>query len=438
MTEAAALAEWLQRIEQAHPKAIELGLERVAQVRDRLGIAKWCPIIIVGGTNGKGSTAAMLESILLAAGYRVGLYTSPHLVDYAERVRVDGRNATASALVAGFERVEAARGTTPLTYFEFGTLGAWVVFAAACVDVLVLEVGLGGRLDAVNAFEPDGAVLTSVGLDHQDYLGTTREAIGWEKAHIFRAGRPAIIAEPDPPASVLEHARAIGADVQRIGHEFGYVDQGMQWRFWSPSGRRSGLAPPALRGANQLGNASGALAVLGALRERLPVSANAVRSGLATVALPGRFQVLPGRPSVILDVAHNPQAASVLAANLAASAVASGPFRATVAVFGMLRDKDIAGVVRAVRREVDRWHVVGLPGPRGTTSAMLAAAVLAADPIAEVVEHPSVAAALACAREAARPDDRIVVFGSFLTVADAIGATAAGAGPAREYTLAPT
>ena len=321
------LAGWLWHIEQLHPQTIALGLDRVRAVLDRLAIPKFCPIVTVGGTNGKGSTCAMLEAILGAAGYRTGCYTSPHLLRYSERVRIAGREADDAVLVEAFERVEAVRGESTLTYFEFGTLAAWVAFARAGLDALVLEVGLGGRLDAVNVFDPDAAVLTSVGLDHQDYLGDTRERIGWEKAHIFRAGRPAIVGDPNPPQSVLDHARTIGAELAVIGREFGYSSDANQWRYFGPGGARGGLGYPALRGAIQLANAACAIAAIESLRARLPVGAQDIRIGLALVELPGRFQVLPGRPTMVLDVAHNPQAAGVLAENLAAM----GPHRRTLA-----------------------------------------------------------------------------------------------------------
>ena len=386
-------------------------------VRRVLGARHNAPVISVGGTNGKGSTCAMLERILLSAGYRVGLYTSPHLIDYNERVRIDGRPASDEVLCASFAKVEAARGDASLTYFEFGTLAAWEAFSGAAVDVVILEVGLGGRLDAVNVFDADCAVVTSVDLDHMDYLGETREAIGFEKAGIFRPGRPAILGEAQPPQSLLDHAASIGARLQIMGRDFGYMAEQGQWTFWSRRGRRGGLAYPALRGAIQLANASTAIAVLEALAERLPVSMQDIRRGLIEVALPGRFQVLPGRPTVVLDVGHNPQAAGVLAENLGGMAF----HPETWAVFGMLHDKDIAGVVERVRGRIDRWLVTGLPGPRG----------LGATGMAELLESlgihvegrfDSPAEAYRAARERAGEDDRIVAFGSFLTVSGVLQA----------------
>ena len=415
------LAGWLAYIEQQHPQTIALGLERVERVRDAMRLAPAVPVITVAGTNGKGSTCAMLEAILAAAGYRVGLYASPHLLRYNERVRIAQREADDVALAAAFARVEAARtridGDTRLTYFEFGTLAAVDLFLRSAVDVLVLEVGMGGRLDAVNAFDADCAVVTSVGLDHMDYLGATREAIGYEKAGIFRAGKPAVIADPAAPASVPAHARAIGASLLRIGQEFGYQAEGDQWSFWGPAGRKSGLPHPALHGAIQLQNASAALAALEMLRERLPVSMNDLCRGLAEVELPGRFQLLPGHPALVLDVGHNPQAAEVLAQNLSQMEPCSG----TSAVFGMLRDKDIAGVVRVLAKHIDQWFVCTLPPPRGAQASELARVLRQAgvDAVREF-ENPVKAYAAACS--GAAENDRIVAFGSFHTVADVIAA----------------
>ena len=410
------LAGWLEYVERQHPSAIALGLERVAEARRAMGVELACPVVTIGGTNGKGSTSAMLASILGCAGYRVGLYTSPHLLRYNERVRIDGREAGDSALCEAFEAVERARRDIPLTYFEYGTLAAAWLFARERLDAVVLEVGLGGRLDAVNVFDADCAALTSVAIDHVDYLGETREAIGSEKAGIFRPGRPAVVADPDPPASVLEAAGRIGALLILIGRDFGYAPQGSQWSYWGPGGKRHGLAHPALRGPLQLRNASAALAVLDALRGGLPVSMQDVRRGLAEVALPGRFQVLPGRPQIILDVAHNPEAAAVLAENLAVSGYA----RETIAVFGALRDKDIGGVVRALAKSVTRWHMASLAGPRGTTAAELAHFAREAGAAGPISGHENVALALQAAQGEATENDKIVVFGSFLTVAAAM------------------
>jgi dihydrofolate synthase/folylpolyglutamate synthase len=397
------LAEWLGYIERQHPRAIALGLERVKEVFERMHIRLACPVLTVAGTNGKGSTCAMLESILRAAGYRTGLYTSPHLLRYNERVRIAGAEASDDALAESFAAVEQARGEVALTYFEFGTLAALWLFSRERIEAAILEVGLGGRLDAVNILDPDCAVLTSVGIDHVDYLGATREEIGREKAGIFRPGRPAVIAEPDPPQSVLQ---APGEKLF-VGKDFGYRAQAGQWSYWGPGGRRGGLAYPALRGRIQLSNAAAAICALGAAA--LPVAMQDVRRGLAEVEIPGRFQVLPGRPQVILDVAHNAQAASVLAGNLADSGFASE----TIAVCGMLRDKDIGAVLRELAPRVTRWHLASLPGPRGALASDLEKHLPCK---ADLFDSPT--DAFTAAKTAAREDDKIVVFGSFLTVAE--------------------
>jgi len=417
------LPAWLEYLEQGHPTQIELGLERVTAVRDRLGLEPSYPVITVGGTNGKGSTCAMLESCLRAAGYRVGCYTSPHLLRYNERVRIDGADATDDALVGAFRRVESARGDTSLTYFEFGTLAAMDLFAHAALDVALLEVGLGGRLDAVNAFEPDCAVITSVGIDHTEYLGPTREHIGLEKAGIFRAQRPAVVAEPDPPQSLLAHANGIGAELYLIDRDFGYTASDRQWQFWDWLGRRGGLPLPGLRGAYQLANAAAALAALDSVKLRLPVDMGAVRRGLVQVELRGRFQILPGSPSIILDVAHNPHAALRLAENLAHLPRGGR----TLAVFGMLRDKDIEGVIALTSPHIDEWHIAPLASPRGADLARLQQAFAAAAVREPVHAAANVRQALERARERADMDARIVVFGSFYTVTDALRSIQAAA-----------
>jgi dihydrofolate synthase/folylpolyglutamate synthase len=410
------LEGWLRHIERAHPSSIDMGLDRVRIVRDRLGLTPEFPLLIVGGTNGKGSTCAFMESMLVCAGYRVGCYTSPHLLRYNERVRIDRAEVSDETLCESFEAIEQARGEVPLTYFEFGTLAAVWQFQRAGVDVAVLEVGLGGRLDAVNVFDADCATVTSIGIDHVEYLGPTRDSIGFEKAGIFRQGRPAVIGDPDPPATLLAHAEAIGARVLRAGRDFRAVDEDSQWRYEGPGGMRAGLPWPALRGPVQLGNAAIAITALDTIRDRLPVSGGALREGLATVELPGRFQVLPGRPLVILDVAHNPHAAERLAAALGRMPCTGQ----TRAVFGMLGDKDIAGVATMLKPHVDRWHLAPLPGPRGVDAARLAAALDEAQVFDEVRRHVSLREALIAARDDAQADDRILVLGSFLTVAAAL------------------
>lgn len=413
-----ALDDWLSRIERLHHRTIDLSLDRIRAVAGRLGIGFDCPVVTVGGTNGKGSTCAMLESILRAAGYRTGLYTSPHLLRFNERARIGGEPATDAALIEQFEAVERSRGATPLTYFEFTTLAILRLFMGARLDAVVLEVGLGGRLDATNLVDADCAIVTSIDLDHMDYLGPTREHIGYEKAHIYRRDRPAICADPRPPQRLLEVARDLGADLWLLGRDFNYQGDRQQWAYGGRSVRRTGLPYPALRGANQLLNASGVLAALEALGQRLPVSQQAVRQGLLSVELPGRFQVLPGRPAVVLDVAHNPHAAAVLAENLDNM----GFYPRTLAVLGMLRDKDAAGVIDKVADRIDHWYVGGTAGPRGLPGQMLAEVVRERRPQAAVDSFDDVAAAFDAAHRAAAADDRIIVFGSFLTVAEVMRA----------------
>jgi dihydrofolate synthase/folylpolyglutamate synthase len=425
MTPPTTLAGWLAYLETLHPKLIAMGLERVRDVGSRLPLTPACPVITVTGTNGKGSTCAMLEAILRCGGYRVGLYTSPHLERYNERVRIAGEIVSDDDLLAAFDAVEAARigganDATPLTYFEFGTLAALWLFAREKLDVVVLEVGLGGRLDAVNLIDADVAVVTSVDLDHMDYLGPTREDIGREKAGIFRAGRPVVCGERNPPAALIDYADSIGARLLRIGRDFDFVAESGQWRYRGPESERYGLPVPALRGDYQFANASVALATLDVLRDRVPITTGAVREGLVSVELPGRFQVLPGRPTVVLDVAHNPHAARVLAASLGAM----GFHPETYAVFGMYGDKDVASVIGAVKPRIDHWFVAGLPGARGAPALMIIEKLRAAG-VAQTAIHAfdTIASAFRAARDRASNADRIVVFGSFLTVAAALAAS---------------
>lgn len=367
----APLSQWLPYLETLHPAAIDLGLARVSEVAKRLDLKLPCTRIVVGGTNGKGSTCALLEAIYVAAGYRVGTYTSPHLLEYNERIRLNGDLATDADIVEQFVRIDAARGDITLSYFEFSTLAAMLLFEARNVDVAILEVGLGGRLDAVNIIDADCSIITSVDLDHMQFLGNDREKIGWEKAHIFRPGRPAICSDPVPPQSLIDHAAKIGADLWLFGRDFNYSGDRLQWAYGGRNQRRSSLAYPALRGANQLLNASAALAAIEALRSSLAVPQQAVRIGLSQVSLPGRMQILPGLPSIVLDVAHNPHAAAALGQSLDAMQ----SFPATHAVLGMYADKDVEGVVRRMASRVDHWHCATLGGERGLSAEKLAEVV---------------------------------------------------------------
>jgi dihydrofolate synthase / folylpolyglutamate synthase len=375
-------------------------------------------VITVAGTNGKGSTCAMLEAILLQAGYRTAVYTSPHLVHFEERLRLNGAPVDTAQLIAAFQDVERARcqkdDVISLTYFEFSTLAVLDVMRHQPLDVVILEVGLGGRLDAVNIIEPDCAIITSVDLDHMALLGPDREAIGYEKAGIMRTGKPVIVSDPMPPQSVLDRALEVGADLWRVGVDFNVSGDKQQWG-WAGRGRRfAGLAYPSLRGANQLVNAAGVLAALTAMREKLPVTAQAVRSGLLSVELPGRFQIVPGQPTLVLDVAHNPHAVAALTANLDAM----GFFPTTHAVFGAMADKDLQAMLTRIGPIVDKWYFTDLPTPRAIPAADLMqrwqALITRKDVTATVHADPE--SALQAALANADPADRIIVFGSFYTV----------------------
>lgn len=412
---ARTLEQWLDYQQQVHPRSIDMGLERVGAVARRLGIGRpGRQVITVGGTNGKGSTVAFLEAMARAAGLSVGAYTSPHLLRYNERVRIQGEPATDAALCAAFEAIESARGETPLTYFEYGTLAAFLLFESAGLDLAILEVGLGGRLDATNIIDPDCAVITTVDLDHQEYLGPDRESIGAEKAGILRAGKPCVLGEKDPPSSVLRRAYAIGAFAIRGYSDYLMDDLGDgRWR-WREPGYAIELPPPALEAPAQRQNAAAAIAAIRALD--LPVDDAAIHAGVAAARVPGRLQRLPGRPERVLDVAHNPQGARQLADWLAAHPMP------TVAVFSALADKDLAGLVGPVAPHVSAWHLGPITdaGPRGLDAATLQARMAAALPGARLHVHASLPAALAAATTDAGPDARVLVFGSFHTVAAAL------------------
>ena len=364
---AATLSDWLRYLESIHATAIDMSLERVREVADRLGLALSGVKFVVGGTNGKGSTCAMLEAILLAAGYKVGLYTSPHLIDFNERARVNGQIATDEALIEQFQAVEAARGDTSLTYFEFTTLAILRLFSQSRLDAVVLEVGLGGRLDAVNIVDADCSIVTSVDLDHMDWLGDTREKIGFEKAHIYRSGKPAICSDPSPPQSLLDHAAAIGADLWLFSRDFNYSGDRQQWAYGGREQRRSALAYPAARrqpAAQRLGGAGRAGIGARTAARAAAGRAHGVVAGFAARPFPDPARPARRHP----DVAHNPHAAAVLAQNL--DNMGFHPY--THAVFGMLNDKDLAGVVAKLGSRVDHWYCAGLPGPRGASGEDLA------------------------------------------------------------------
>lgn len=424
------LNQWLAYIESLHPKNIDMGLERVrvvwSRLKSALNVEIACPVITVAGTNGKGSTCAFLESIYAQAGYKTAVYSSPHLVHFLERCRLRGENASASDFIAACADVETARcqktsehqPEVSLTYFEFTTLAFFLIMARAAqaqqIDVMILEVGLGGRLDAVNIIDTDCAVITSIDLDHMEFLGPDRESIGREKAGIMRAGKPVVVSDPMPPQSLIDHAEKLGADLWKMGRDYNYQGDKQQWAWSGRSKRFNGLAYPALRGANQLINASGALAAIHVLHDKLPVTAQAVRNGLAFVELPGRFQIVPGQPALVLDVAHNPHSVAALAANLDAM----GFYPTTHAVFGAMGDKDLTPMLLKLAPIIDRWYFTDLPTPRAASGADLQSRWQALNTRADVRSsvYTSPQAALDAAVAASTTADRIVVFGSFYTV----------------------
>jgi dihydrofolate synthase / folylpolyglutamate synthase len=414
-----SLDQWLAYQAQVHPQAIDLGLERLRVVLERL---EWrqptVPVITVAGTNGKGSVSAYCAAILRAAGYKVGTFTSPHLRDYRERILIHDRLAHAEELVAAFEKIEAARGSVSLTFFEFNALAALLIFEAAKLDAWVLEIGMGGRLDAVNVVDPDVAVVTSIGLDHQDYLGHTLEAIAREKAGIFRAGKTAVIGGREPSLVLESVARGLNAPLKRLAIEYNYVLDGAGWRYRGTHWDLPHLPAPALKGDIQFTNAATALAALEEISPRLNIPAESLARGLTGVRLVGRFQLIsPGvdSPAWILDVAHNPDAARVLARNLSANPI-SGK---TLAVCGILADKDAAEIVSMLERSIDSWWCASVDGMRGRSGQVLAD-VVRQEVQAPVIAADNVASACAAALNAAGPLDRIVVFGSFHTVGPAI------------------
>lgn len=410
------LSQWLRWQEGLHPNAIDLGLQRVIDTLQRL---EWqrpqCPVITVGGTNGKGSSVALLESILLEAGHRVGCFTSPHLRRYNERITVGRQPVSDAALMTAFARIDAARGSQTLTFFEFNTLAALLCFASQPLDAVILEVGLGGRLDAVNVVDSDVALVSSIALDHCQWLGPDVESIGREKAGIFRSGRPAVFGSRDMPNSIAQVAAQTGAQLLQLGAAFDYRRGEHDWEWFKPGRTLAGLPPPALFGEVQFANAAAVLAVLDCLQTRLPVPRSALEAGLRGVQLVGRFQRLASSPDWIVDVAHNPAAAHTLATQLAQH---PAPGR-TIAVASMLGDKDIAGIAAALRVNIDAWIVGGLQGERALPAASIAQR-LAEGGAHVIATAPDITAACETAQQLAGPADRIIAFGSFLTVAEVL------------------
>lgn len=411
------LTDWLRWQETLHPSAIELGLERVRRVWERMGPADLpFPVIAIAGTNGKGSCAAMLEAIYAAAGYRTACYTSPHLLRYNERIRIDGLEVTDSALCDAFQRVDSARGDDSLTYFEFGTLAAVDLFAGADTDIAILEVGLGGRLDAVNLFDADLALITSIGRDHTAWLGETLEEIALEKAGILRAGSTAVIGHRDPVPALSMHGEGIGCRMQVLGRDFDWEAEASGWRWEGPGFPPLVLDPPSLRGRVQIDNAAAVLMCVSSLRERLSVSLANLRQGLQRARMPGRLQVLTGAPTWILDVAHNAQAAEVLAENLR-SLPCNGRRHA---VIGMLADKDPAAVATPLSEWVDLWHLGMAEDSRAMPVEGLYAALSGIVPARKIRKYDGIGAAVSGARSAALENDCILAFGSFTTVEAAL------------------
>lgn len=422
----ATLAQWLAEIERRHPTSIQLGLERIAAVLARLDLTyPAATVITVAGTNGKGSTVAFLEQIYAEAGYRVGAYTSPHLQRFNERVRVLGREVEDQTLCGAFAAVDGARGADELTYFEFATAAALLVFARAGLDVIVLEVGLGGRLDAVNAVDAAAAAVVTVAVDHTEWLGDTREAIGWEKAHVYRAGAPAVCGDPDPPQRLVAHAEQLGASLQVAGRDFHWIRHADRWDFRGAKGALEGLPMPAARGDFQLHNASCALSLVQALQEQRPVARDALNRGLTRARVRGRLQRMDGPVTWLFDVGHNVQAAQALADALAEDSPVPGR---TLAVFGMMRDKDIDAVTLTLAPHIDEWWLACLPPPRGVQGDVLEAAARRAGARLTQVS-PSVADACRAVHARAQTGDRVVVFGSFLTVGPGLAAHGALVAP---------
>jgi len=408
------LNDWLGYIESTHPSSIDLTLDRIRVVVDRLDIKISAPVITVGGTNGKGSTCAILESIYKTAGYKVGCYTSPHFLAFNERIKIQGTEVSDELICKAFEKIESAREGVSLTYFEYGTLAAMIIFSEACTDIIILEVGLGGRLDAVNVFDSDCAIVTTVDLDHMDYLGDTREAIGFEKAGIYRPHNPAICGDINPPHSLIEYCESIQAPLKLIGQHFGYEAYHDSFDFLIESTFVMNVPLPKLQGTFQLHNATSALMATKTLEDKLPLNESAIQKGIASALLPGRFEEVQSNPSLVFDVAHNPQAALSLSHNLKAHAV-NGK---TVAVFSILKDKDILGVIKALIHDIDYWCIAEIQHDRAADLNTISGAIKNTNPGALVKSFKNLQEAYQFASKEVSSNDRIIVFGSFFTVTD--------------------
>ena len=408
------LTDWLGYIESIHPSTIDLTLERIKIVIERLNLDISFPILTVGGTNGKGSTCSILESIYREAGYKVACYTSPHFLNFNERIKIQTLAVSDEVICEAFSRIESAREDVTLTYFEYGTIAAMIIFSEAHVDVAILEVGLGGRLDAVNVFDADCAIVTTVDLDHMDYLGHTREAIGFEKAGIYRTEKTSICGDFDPPQSLIKHAELIHADLKIIGKDFGYEAHHDSFDFLIDSTFVMNLPLPKLQGDFQLANATNALMAVKAMEDKLPLTEISIQKGITLTLLPGRFQEVKKMPSLIFDVAHNPQAARSLSHNLKTHVVPGK----TIAVFSILKDKDIFGVINELNLDIDDWFIAEIQNERAASIENISNTIQKINPSAHIEAFKNIQEAYQFASKEVRRNDRIIVFGSFFTVAD--------------------
>ena len=408
------LNDWIGYIESIHPSTIDLTLERIKIVIERLNLDISFPILTIGGTNGKGSTCSILESIYKEAGYKVACYTSPHFLHFNERIKIQAVAVSDELICEAFSRIESAREGVTLTYFEYGTIAAMIIFSEAHVDVAILEVGLGGRLDAVNVFDADCAIVTTVDLDHMDYLGHTREAIGFEKAGIYRTEKTAIFGDFDPPQSLIKHAEVIHADLKIIGKDFGYEVHHDSFDFLIDSSFVMNLPLPKLQGDFQLANATNALMALKAMEDKLPLTEISIQKGITLTLLPGRFQEVKTMPSLIFDVAHNPQAARSLSHNLKTHVVLGK----TIAVFSILKDKDIFGVIQVLNLDIDAWFIAEIQNERAASIETISNAIQKINPSAHIEAFKDIQEAYQFASKEVTRNDRIIVFGSFFTVAD--------------------
>ena len=408
------LSEWIRYIESIHSSSIDLTLERIKIVCKRLNLDISCPIITVGGTNGKGSTCTILESIYREAGYKVGCYTSPHFLYFNERIKIQSVAVSDKLICDAFSKIESVREGISLTYFEYGTIAAMIIFFDADIDLAILEVGLGGRLDAVNIFDADCAIVTTIDLDHMDYLGHTREAIGYEKAGIYRANKTAICGDFNPPQSLIKFCESIDTKLKLIGKDFGYKVHHDSFDFFIESSFAINLPLPSLQGDFQIANTTSALMAVKSMEDKLPLTETSIQKGILLALLPGRFQEIQKNPSLILDVAHNPQAAKSLSYNLKAYPIPGK----TIAVFSILKDKDIFGVVRELSADIFDWYISEIKNERGASIETISNTIKKINSSANIVSFKNIQEAYQFALKTATRNDRIVVFGSFYTVAD--------------------